>query len=270
MSELAGRVAIVTGASQGIGRGIALAFADAGASIVAAARSAREVGRDLRGGSTRGGKAIPVACNVQDADEVGACIARTVDEFGGIDVVVNNAQNIRYLFMMDSSDEDIADAWESGPLATFRFMRLAYPYLKERDGVVVNVGSTRRSCRTPVATARTTRRSERSMRCTRTAADEWRDDGISVFMIHPTAESAMTMNWKAREPEKYAAAVAAMPGGRLGDPELDIGRPLVQLVSVRMQFSGKTIHMSAGGVAETVETITQEPISLNATTHPGT
>ena len=67
---------------------------------------------------------------MQDAENVEACVARTVGEFGGIDFVVNNAQNIRYLFMMDSSDEDIADAWESGPLATFRFMRLAYPYLE--------------------------------------------------------------------------------------------------------------------------------------------
>ncbi len=112
---------------------------------------------------------------------------------------------LRYLFMMDSSDEDIADAWESGPLATFR------------------------SCGSRI----------------------------------PTAESAMTMNWKAREPEKYAAAVAAIPGGRLGDPELDIGRPLVQLVQRASEFSGKTIHLSAGGVAETVETITQEPIVLS-------
>ena len=184
--------------------------------------------------------------------------------------MVNNAQNIRYLFMMDSSDEDIADAWESGPLATFRFMRLAYPYLKEREGVVVNVGSN--STLLPNTSRygpyNAAKRAIEAL--TRTAADEWRDDGISVFMIHPTAESAMTMNWKAREPEKYAAAVAAMPGGRLGDPELDIGRPLVQLVQRAHEFSGKTIHMSAGGVAETVETITQEPISLSATTHPGT
>jgi meso-butanediol dehydrogenase / (S,S)-butanediol dehydrogenase / diacetyl reductase len=262
MGELAGRVAIVTGASQGIGRGIVLAFADAGASIVAAARSVQKLDETCAEVAARGGQAIPVVCNVQDADDVAGCVARTVQEFGGIDVVVNNAQNIRYLFMMDSSDQDIADAWESGPLATFRFMRLAYPHLKEREGVVVNVGSN--STLLPNTSRygpyNAAKRAIEAL--TRTAADEWRSDGVSVFMIHPTAESAMTMNWKAREPEKYAAAVAAMPGGRLGDPELDIGRPLVQLVQRATEFSGKTIHMSAGGVAETVETITQAPISL--------
>jgi len=142
-------------------------------------------------------------------------------------------------------------------------MRLAYPYLKQRQGVVVNVGSN--STHLPNTSRygpyNAAKRAIEAL--TRTAADEWRSDGIGVFMIHPTAESAMTMNWKAREPEKYAAAVAAMPGGRLGDPELDIGRPLVQLVQRANEFSGKTIHLSAGGVAETAETITQLPISLS-------
>ena len=74
MSELAGRVAIVTGASQGIGRGIALAFADAGASIVAAARSAQKLDETCAEVAARGGKAVPVVCNVQDADEVGPAL----------------------------------------------------------------------------------------------------------------------------------------------------------------------------------------------------
>jgi meso-butanediol dehydrogenase / (S,S)-butanediol dehydrogenase / diacetyl reductase len=262
MGVLAGRVAIVTGASQGIGRGIALAFADAGASIVAAARSVEKLAETCADVEARGGKAIPIACDVQDPAQIEACVARAVEAFGGIDIVVNNAQNIRYLVMLDSSDQDMADAWESGPLATFRFMRLAYPYLKERQGVIVNVGSS--STHLPntsrYGTYNAAKRAIEAL--TRTAADEWGSDGVRAFMIHPTAESAMTMNWKAREPEKYAAAVAAMPGGRLGDPELDIGRPLVWLVQHASQFSGKTIHLSAGGVAETVATITQEPIPV--------
>lgn len=85
MNELVGRVAIVTGASQGIGRGIALAFADAGASIVAAARSAQKLDETCAEIAARGGKAIPVVCNVQDAAEVAVCVARAVDDLGGID-----------------------------------------------------------------------------------------------------------------------------------------------------------------------------------------
>jgi hypothetical protein len=69
----------------------------------------------------------------------------------------------------------------------------------------------------------------------------------------------MTLNWKAREPDKYAAAVAAMPGGRLGDPLGDIGRPLAALIADAARYSGRTLHMDAAGVRETVETITEGP-----------
>jgi hypothetical protein len=55
-----------------------------------------------------------------------------------------------------------------------------------------------------------------------------------------------------------------MPGGRLGDPELDIGRPLVKLVQQASHFSGKTLHLGAGGVSETIETISQEPIDVSS------
>ena len=257
--ELAGRVAIVTGASQGIGRGIALAFADAGASIVAAARSIDKLIDTCSEIEARGGNGIPVACDVQEESDIVACLDRAVAAFGGVDIVVNNAQNIRYAFILDSTDADMTDAWESGPLATFRFMRLSHPHLQQRGGVIVNVGS---SATHLPSTARygpynAAKRAIEAL--TRAAADEWATDGISVFMINPSAESAMTMNWKAREPEKYAAAVASMPGGRLGDPELDIGRPLVELVRDAARLSGMTIHMNAAGVGQTVETITESP-----------
>jgi NAD(P)-dependent dehydrogenase (short-subunit alcohol dehydrogenase family) len=139
-------------------------------------------------------------------------------------------------------------------------MRLAHPFLAVRGGVIVNVGSsaTHLPNTSRYGPYNAAKRGIEAL--TRAAADEWASDGISVFMINPSAESAMTMNWKAREPEKYAAAVASMPGGRLGEPELDIGRPLVGLVCAAPQLSGKTIHMNAAGVGETVETITEAPI----------
>jgi NAD(P)-dependent dehydrogenase (short-subunit alcohol dehydrogenase family) len=256
---LGGRVAIVTGASQGIGRGIAIALAEHGASVVAAARSTEGLAETCQVVASAGGNAVAVGCDVQDPARLEALVERAVGAYGTVDILVNNAQNISYKMILDSTLQDMADAWQSGPAAAFQLMKLAHPYLKRRGGVVVNVGSSsthlENTGRYAVYNGVKTALEELA----RSAHHEWRADGISAFTIHPAAESAMTLNWRAREPEKYAAAVAAMPGGRLGDPLEDIGRPLAVLIADAALYSGRTMHMDAAGVRETVETITEGP-----------
>jgi NAD(P)-dependent dehydrogenase (short-subunit alcohol dehydrogenase family) len=86
-----GKVVLVTGASRGLGRTMALAFAEAGADVVVASRkldACEEVAEDVR---ARGRRALPVACHVGDWDQCDALVAATVAEFGRIDVLVNNA-----------------------------------------------------------------------------------------------------------------------------------------------------------------------------------
>jgi NAD(P)-dependent dehydrogenase (short-subunit alcohol dehydrogenase family) len=259
---LEGRVVIVTGASQGIGRGIAIALAEQGASVVAAARNTEKLAETCGVVTSAGGSAVAVGCDVQDSARLEDLVERAVDAYGTVDVLVNNAQNISYKMILDSTLQDMADAWQSGPAAAFQLMRLAHPYLKRRGGVVVNVGSSsthlENTGRYAVYNGVKTALEELA----RSAHHEWRADGISAFTIHPAAESAMTLNWKAREPDKYAAAVAAMPGGRLGDPLEDIGRPLASLIADADRYSGRTLHMDAAGVRETVETITEGPFIL--------
>jgi NAD(P)-dependent dehydrogenase (short-subunit alcohol dehydrogenase family) len=263
MGDLSGRVAIVTGASRGIGQGVAIAFAEAGAAIVAAARTVDKLEETCARITAKGGKAIAVACDVMNPADIQTVVDRAVEAFGAVDIVINNAQTIEYLYLNDSSDKTMTDALQSGPFATFRFMRAAYPHLKARGGgVIVNVGSS------AMHLANTSRYGPYNAAkagieaLTRTASDEWGVDGIKTFMINPSAESVMTMNWKNREPEKYAAAIKNMPGGRLGDPLEDIGRPLVRLVANADRYSGKTLHMNAAGVGETIETITDKPFPL--------
>ncbi|MDA8044162.1 MAG: SDR family NAD(P)-dependent oxidoreductase [Actinomycetota bacterium] len=259
--RLAGRTAIVTGASQGIGRGIAVALAECGVSVTAAARNRPKLDDTCTAIAASGGRAIAVECDVQKLDQLEACVARTVDAFGTVDILVNNAQSISYRMILDAGVQDMVDAWESGPLAAFALMKLTYPHLRG-GGVVVNVGSSSThladTSRYAVYNGVKTAMEELA----RSAHHEWRADGISTFTIHPAAESAMTANWKAREPEKYAAATAAMPGGRLGDPLEDIGRPLAALVADAPAYSGRTMHIDAAGVRETLETISEGPFLL--------
>jgi NAD(P)-dependent dehydrogenase (short-subunit alcohol dehydrogenase family) len=255
-------VAIVTGASRGIGRGAAIAFAEAGADVVIAARSINALEKTAEAVEAAGGRALAVPCDVGQAEDIERCVAAAVETFGGVDIVVNNAQSIDYRLLLDSTDQVMRDALDSGPFAAFRFMRAAHLFLKARRGVIINVGSSAihlpNSTRYGVYTA-----AKAAMEAlARTAATEWADDGIRAFTLHPTAESVMTQSWKSRDPEGYAALVSKMPRGHLGDPLDDIGRPLVRLVLHADRFNGKTIVLTAMGAAETVETIEDRPFTL--------
>jgi NAD(P)-dependent dehydrogenase (short-subunit alcohol dehydrogenase family) len=91
MSRLRGKVAIVTGAGQGVGQGIAYALAAEGAAVVVAGRTESKLQDTCRGILERGGQALPVVCDVFEADDIERTVATTVDTLGGIDILVNNA-----------------------------------------------------------------------------------------------------------------------------------------------------------------------------------
>ncbi|AGN01235.1 short-chain dehydrogenase/reductase SDR [Salinarchaeum sp. Harcht-Bsk1] len=146
------RTAIVTGASSGIGRRIALQFAEEGANVVCASRSnephqgvhhdtdvARPTEQVIR--EDYDGDAIFVSTDVSDPDEVRNLVDETVDRFGGIDVLVNNAG----VFVEGDSQETSVDDWQfmlSVDLdGTFYCCKFAIPHLKESSGHIVNIAS---------------------------------------------------------------------------------------------------------------------------------
>ena len=103
--DLTGRVAIVTGASRGIGRAVARTLASAGASVVCGARgeNAAEVVKEI---TADGGKAIAVALDVTDAESIAAAVARASSEFGKVDILVNNAGITRDTLMLRMKRDD--------------------------------------------------------------------------------------------------------------------------------------------------------------------
>jgi len=263
MGQLAGKVAIITGASQGLGQGMAIAFGEEGASVVCAARNIDKLRDTCEAVEKAGGKAIAVECDVRKLPDIEACVAKAIDAFGAIDIVVNNAQTIQYVYLNDATDQTMQDTLHSGPLASYRFMQAAYPHLKARGGgTIVNVGSPAQ--RLPV-TARYACYNAAKWGIeglTRAASDEWKGENIYTFMISPTAETAMTLNMKAREPERYAREVAAFPKGRYGDPLEDIGRPMVRLILNSARFTGKAISINSRGVSLIVEQAEDVPFEL--------
>ncbi|MBB4614085.1 short subunit dehydrogenase [Novosphingobium taihuense] len=134
MANLAGKVALVTGGGQGVGQGIALALASEGVAVTITGRTLAKVEETARLITERGGKALPLVGNVKDAADLAAMVDQTVTTFGGLDILVNNAQEVPLGKLEDVTDEAFMAGFESGPLATRRLMKLARPHMAARGG----------------------------------------------------------------------------------------------------------------------------------------
>ena len=246
MKELEGKVALVTGAGQGVGEGIALALAAEGVNVVVTGRTEEKLVKTVTAISDRGGKALAVVCNVKSSTDMARAVGETVSHFGGLNILVNNAQEVPNGLLNEVSDEVFTAGFESGPLATLRLMKLAYPHLKG-DGCIVNLASTaaKRWDMSGYGAYAAVKEAIRSL--TRAAACEWGADGIRTNVILPHAKSPGLVWWMANNPEEAEAFQASIPQGRVGECEEDIGRFVVQLCSEGSRYvNGQTIAVDGG------------------------
>ena len=247
MADLAGKIALVTGAGQGVGQGIAFALASSGAAVVAAGRTEAKVAATARTIKERGGKAIAVACDVFKADDITRTVAHTVREFGGIDILVNNAYDGAFGPLLALDDDAFMRGILSGPLAAFRFMRACHPHFQARGGGnVVNL-VTSAAVRWDGSNYGAYAVAKQALRAlTRAAASEWGRDNIRVNNIAPLASSPALANWIKNDPEAktFFQTVALR---RVGDCETDIGQAVAALVSGEMSYvTGATLPLDGG------------------------
>jgi len=141
--KLTDRVAIVTGAGKGIGRGIALAFAEAGAHVVCAARTLADIEATAEAVRARGRRALAVVCDVTKSDSLGALVAATLAEFARIDLLVNNAGGTGPRPALDTSERFFEAALRFNVTSAFLLTRLVVPKMLETagGGAVVNISS---------------------------------------------------------------------------------------------------------------------------------
>ena len=210
--ELAGRVAIVTGAGRNIGRGIALALADGGAAVVVNARSNLKEAEAVAGEIERaGGKALGVTADVADGEAVQKMVAAAAARFGGIDILVNNAA-VRAEQAFENMTLEQWRAVTSIILdGAFNCVQACLPYLKKSGaGAIVNIGGlsahTGAARRPHVVTAKAG-----LIGFTRALAHELAGDKIRVNTVTPGPDGGAAPGRPARTAAPLAGACAGRP-----------------------------------------------------------
>lgn len=141
--DLTGKVAIVTGSSKGIGKSIAMALAEHGAQVVVSSRNQEAVDSVAEEITKAGGKAIGIACHVGDSVQLEALVKGTVEAFGGVDILVNNAATNPVFGKLAEADSEVFDKiMNVNVKACMSLANLCYPIMVERgSGSVINIAS---------------------------------------------------------------------------------------------------------------------------------
>jgi NAD(P)-dependent dehydrogenase (short-subunit alcohol dehydrogenase family) len=219
-SSLDGRVAIVTGASRGIGRAIAVAFADAGANLAIVSRSQDALEATAAEIGTRGRDAVAVIADVADAASVRSAVDRTVETFGTVDVLVNNAGAAPFrASVLDSAIEGFEKYLRVNFLSALYAIQAAGPLLLAKgSGCVLNVASIAGLAGAPGVSYYGAAKAA-MINLTKTTAVEWAPRGVRVNALAPGwIETDMTSRLR-QDPATGERMLSDIPMGRFGSAD---------------------------------------------------
>lgn len=250
--KLQGKVALITGASRGIGRGIAQVFAEEGADVavnyVASAQAAEEVAAWIRG---QGRRAIAVQADVANRAEVEAMFDQVSKELGPIDILVNNAGIETIVPFLDLTDEQwtrLVDVNLRGEwLCAQVFCRRAVA--EGRQGNIVNIGSVQAGKILPGRTHYApTKLGLEAL--TRNMSAEMTPLGIRVNCVHPGLIDTDMTAWVMKRPDLLPGILAQISLGRAGEPR-EIGKVVAFFASEESSYlTGQSIHVDGGWVGK--------------------
>ncbi len=244
--SLAGRVAVVTGASRGLGRAIALALAEAGADVALAARAKRDLEDTGALVQRAGRRALVAPTDVASYAEVEALMGRAVRELGRLDIVVNNAGVAKVAPLAEMTPDDWRFMVDANLTGVFNGCRAAAPHLiAQKSGKVINVASVLGQVGLPGYTIYAATKGG-VIALTRALGVEWARHGIQVNAIAPGWFATDMTDPAFSDPRINERLTRDIPMRRIGRPE-EIGPLAVYLASDASAFmTGQTIFLDGG------------------------
>lgn len=244
---LADKIAVVTGASRGIGRGIAKAMAREGAMVVVNYNGSKERAEEVVSEiEADGGKAVAIQCNVSDFEQAKEFYANVVKEYGRIDILVNNAGITRDNLIMKMSEEEFEDVIHTNLTGTFNGIKfVTRTMMKQRVGRIINIASVSGVVGN-MGQANYSASKAGVIGLTKATAKELATRNITVNAIAPgfiTTEMTDKLNEKTKE-----EAVKLIPLGEFGTVE-DIAETAVFLASDKARYITGQVICVDGGMA---------------------
>ena len=244
--SLAGRVALVTGASRGIGRAIAVALGAAGAAVACAARSRDQVDVAAAEIIAAGGRARALRLDVTRAEQIAVGVEEIEGALGPIDVLVNNAGITMEKKTTEVTDEDWDAVLATNLTSMFRCARAVAPgMMRLQRGKIINIGSMYGVIGVPRYAAYCASKAAVDG-LTRSLAAEWARHGIQVNCLAPGYMNTDISRAALADEKTRALFLSKVPARRIGEPE-EVGALAVYLASPASDFmTGQTVYLDGG------------------------
>jgi NAD(P)-dependent dehydrogenase (short-subunit alcohol dehydrogenase family) len=244
--DLQGKVAIVTGGGRGIGRAIALGLAGAGAAVAIAGRTQKEIEDVAAEIRKMGGKALPVATDLTVNEQIENLVKAAVQEFGKIDILVNNAARSFLRSLLDLREDGWDKVFDTNVKAVWLLSRaVARKMIEQKSGRIINITTVGAEKAELGMAAYGCSKAALKM-LTRCMAREWAQFGIQVNAVGPglTRTDFSKPIWSNPEVAKHVSA--AIPMGRLAEPEEIVGSVLFLASGAAGFITGHSIYVDGG------------------------
>lgn len=243
---LENKIAIVTGASRGLGQAMAIALGEAGATVVAVGSKPENVAKTIEILKSKNVECLALGCDQSNGDEIKAVVNDTIAKYGRVDVLVNNAGTIKRAPAHEFSDEDWDDVINVNLSGVFKFCREAGKHmLKQGSGKIINIASLL-SFQGGITVPSYAASKGGVAQVTKALANEWAASNVQVNAIAPGYfETDNTYNLR-QDKDRFASISSRIPAGAWGKPE-DLAGATVFLASNASNYMNGHVMLVDGG-----------------------